>query len=102
MEIFAILRRRGPAFDVAEPVEGQPDWGPHAAFMLALAQDVILLLAGPLGDREGALLVVRARSADAAEALIAADPWTENGVLETERVARWDVRIGALPSVAGR
>ena len=94
MEIFAILRRRGPAFDPAEPVEGQPAWGPHAAFMMALAQEGLLLLAGPLGDREGALLIVRAGSAAEAEARIAADPWTENGVLETERVARWDVRIG--------
>ena len=97
MEIFAILRRRGPAFDPAAPVEGQPAWGPHAAFMMALAQEGFLLFAGPLGDREGALLVVRARSVDEAEARIAADPWTQNGVLETERVARWDVRIGALP-----
>jgi uncharacterized protein YciI len=96
MEIFAILRRRGPAFDAAEPVEGQPGWGPHAAFMMALAKEGFLLLAGPLGDREGALLVVRAGSADEAEARIAADPWTGNGVLETERVARWDVRIGSL------
>ena len=96
METFAILRRRGPCFDDAQPVEGQPGWGPHAAFMLALAQEGFLLLAGPLGDREGALLVVRAESADRAEARIAADPWTENGVLETERVAHWDVRIGGL------
>jgi uncharacterized protein YciI len=96
METFAILRRRGRAFDPAAPVEGQPAWGPHAAFMMGLAQEGFLLLAGPLGDREGALLVVRAGSADKAEARIAADPWTENGVLETERVARWDVRIGSL------
>jgi uncharacterized protein YciI len=96
MEVFAILRRRGPAFDPASPVEGQPAWGPHAAFMMALAQEGVLLLAGPLGDREGALLVVRAETAEQAEARIAADPWTGNGVLETERVAPWDVRIGTL------
>ncbi|HYN45844.1 MAG TPA: YciI family protein [Allosphingosinicella sp.] len=101
MEIFAILRRRGPAFDPAAPVEGQPAWGPHAEYMMALARDGVLLLAGPLGDREGALLIVRAESAAQAEARIAADPWTENCVLETERVARWDVRIGALPSAGG-
>ncbi|MEA3014915.1 MAG: uncharacterized protein QOD42_3460 [Sphingomonadales bacterium] len=101
MEIFAILRRRGPAFDPAAPVEGQPAWGPHADFMMALAREGMLLLAGPLGDREGALLIVRAVSESEAEARIAADPWTENGVLETERVARWEVRIGALPSAAG-
>ena len=101
MEIFAILRRRGPAFEPAEPVEGQPDWGPHAAFMLALAQEGVLLFAGPLGDREGALLIVRAETAEQAGTRIAADPWTENGVLETERVARWEVRIGALPSAGG-
>ncbi|HVQ08587.1 MAG TPA: YciI family protein [Allosphingosinicella sp.] len=96
METFAILRRRGPGFDPAAPVEGQPAWTPHAEFMMGLAKEGVLLLAGPLGDREGALLVVRAGSADEAEARIAADPWTENGVLETERVARWDVRIGSL------
>ena len=97
MEIFAILRRRGPAFDSAAPVEGQPAWGPHAEYMMALARDGVLLLAGPLGNREGALLIVRAESAEQAEARVAADPWTGNRVLETERVARWDVRIGKLP-----
>jgi uncharacterized protein YciI len=96
MQTFAIFRRRGPAFDPAQAVEGQAGWAPHAAFMLALAQEGFLLLAGPLGDREGALLVVRAESEAEAEKRIAADPWTHDQVLETERVARWDVRIGRL------
>ena len=97
METYFVLRGRGRGFDPAAPVEGQPDWDGHAACMMRLAKAGSLLFSGPFGDREGALLIFRAESADEVEAWVAEDPWTDNGVLVTERIATWDVRIGQLP-----
>ena len=99
MESYFVLRRRGPGFDPAAPVEGQPDWDGHAACMVRLAKAGNLLFSGPYGDRDGALLIFRAGSEAQVEALVAEDPWTGNGVLETEMLACWDVRIGQLPGV---
>ena len=99
MQTWFVLRRRGPGFDAAAPVEGQPDWDGHAACMIRLAKAGHLLFSGPFGDREGAMLVFRAASGAEVEAYVAEDPWTDNGVLVTERIAPWDVRIGRLPGV---
>lgn len=97
METWFVLRRRGPRFDPDAAVEGQPDWDGHAACMIRLAREGKLLFSGPFGDREGALLIFRAESEADVAAWVAEDPWTGNGVLVTERIAPWDVRIGTLP-----
>ena len=97
METWFVLRRRGPGFDPAAPVEGQPDWDGHAACMIRLAKTGVLLFSGPIGEREGALLIFRAENDAQVEAWVAEDPWTDSEVLVTERIARWDVRIGRLP-----
>jgi uncharacterized protein YciI len=97
MQTFFVLRRRGPGFDAEAPVEGQPDWDGHAACMIRLAREGALLFSGPYGDRDGALLSFRAGSETQVVALVTEDPWTANGVLETEMLACWDVRIGQLP-----
>jgi uncharacterized protein YciI len=99
METWFVLRRRGAGFDPGAPVEGQPDWDGHAACMIRLAKAGALLFSGPFGDREGALLIFRAEDQAQVEAWVAEDPWTNNEVLVTERIARWDVRIGQLPGV---
>ena len=97
MGIFFVLRRRGPGFDAEAPVEGQPGWDGHAACMVRLAKAGALLFSGPYGDREGALLIFRAESREQVEGWVDEDIWTANGVLVTERIAPWDVRIGSLP-----
>jgi uncharacterized protein YciI len=97
METYFVLRGRGPGFDRAAPVEGQPDWDAHAACMMRLAKAGALLFSGPFGDRDGALLIFRAENAAEVEAWVADDPWTDNGVLKTERIVPWQVRIGQLP-----
>jgi uncharacterized protein YciI len=96
MQTYFVLRRRGPGFDADAPVEGQPDWDGHAACMIRLAKAGALLFSGPFGEREGALLIFRAEREAQVEAYVAEDPWTEIGVLVTERIACWDVRIGSL------
>jgi uncharacterized protein YciI len=94
MTIYAVLRRPGPAFDSSRPIEEQQGWEPHAEFMMGLAAEGFVLMAGPLVG-EGALLVVCAESEEAVAARLAADPWTDLGLLGADRILRWDVRIGA-------
>jgi uncharacterized protein YciI len=100
METFAIWRRRGGDWREGRPIEEQPEWAGHAAFMMAGAADGFVVLAGPIDDT-GALIIVRAARREAAEARLADDPWTVSGLLATERIARWHLRIGTLPSVSG-
>ena len=96
MELYAIWRRRERGWKEGEPIEAQADWAEHAAFMMKGAADGIVKLAGPI-DEEGALIIVRAASVEGVEAWLAEDPWTASGILVTERIGRWTLRIGALP-----
>jgi uncharacterized protein YciI len=93
MTIYAVLRRPGPAFDPARPIDEQQAWPAHAAFMTGLAAEGLVLMAGPLVG-EGALLIVRAESEGEVAARLAQDPWAELDLLGVDRILRWDVRIG--------
>ena len=95
MELYAVWRRRSGDWREGEPIEAQPDWAEHAAFMMKGAADGKVLLAGPVDD-SGALIIVRAASREAVEAWLAGDIWTASGLLVTERIARWTLRIGSL------
>ena len=95
MELYAVWRRRDGGWKEGEPIEAQHEWAEHAAFMMQGVADGSVVLAGPIDDT-GALIVVRADSADVVEAWLAADPWTASGLLVTERIARWHLRIGSL------
>lgn len=95
-EVFAVLRSRGPAWDEAQPLEGQVGWAAHAAFMDDLFARGVVALAGPLEGTRDALLVVRAKSAAEIEERLAADPWTANGLLVLKQVSRWQLRLGTL------
>lgn len=100
MDLYAVWRRRDGDWEAGRPIEEQPQWAEHAAFMMAGAADGFVVLAGPIDDI-GALIIVRAASREAAEARLAGDPWTISGLLATERIARWHLRIGTLPSAGG-
>ncbi|MDQ2859465.1 MAG: YciI family protein [Pseudomonadota bacterium] len=94
--LFAVLRDYGPGVVSGQPLEAQPKWPAHARFMDDLKAEGAVLLAGPLGDAEDALLIMRAADAAEIERRLADDPWTANGVLVTRRIAPWTLRIGAL------
>ena len=95
MELYAIWRRREGGWKERAPIEAQADWAGHAAFMMKGEAEGRVLLAGPIDDT-GALIVVRATSPQDVEAWLADDPWTASGILVTERIARWTLRIGSL------
>ena len=95
-KLFAVVRRRGPAWQSGRPMEEQPDRRLHADFMNALAAEGFCRLAGPLEGSDEVLLAIRATDADALAARLADDPWSAQGLLETARIAPWDLRIGDL------
>ena len=97
--VFAVLRSRGPAWNDAQPLEGQQDWDGHAVFMDALFEAGFAALVGPLAGTRDALLIVRAESADEVHRRLAADPWTTNGLLVTTQVSPWHLRLGTLTSL---
>jgi len=70
-------------------------WPEHAGFMNALAAEGFVVLGGPLGDGEGeeVLLVIHADSEAALRARLAADPWTEAGLLQVARVEPWTILL---------
>jgi hypothetical protein len=94
--IFIVLRSRGPAWDDAEPLEGQTAWLEHAAFMDALFEERFAALVGPLDGTRDALLVLRATGESEIVDRLAADPWTMNGLLVTKQISPWQLRLGSL------
>jgi uncharacterized protein len=96
MQLFAVLRRRGAAWDASRPLEAQAGWAAHASFMDALADERFVLLGGPLEGTPDTLLVVRARTREEVAARLARDPWTTSGLLVVTRIDPWPLRLGSL------
>lgn len=94
--IFAVIRRWSGSWDSSKPIEGQSSWPAHANFMDHHYEAGKFLLVGPLADGPRVLIIVRANSAEDVERLLAADPWTQMGLLETESVDSWSLRLGSL------
>lgn len=96
LELFAVIRTRGPAWQPSLPLERQEDWAGHAAFMNALTKDGFVLLGGPLDGTPDVLLIIRARTPDEIMAWLAGDPWTSRDLLRVSRIAPWTLRLGSL------
>jgi uncharacterized protein YciI len=96
MRVFCVLRSRGPAWDDRKPLEDQIDWAGHAAFMDALHEEGFAVLVGPLEGTRDALLIVRASSESEIVNRLAADPWTNNGLLVTKQISPWQLRLGSV------
>ena len=93
--LYAVTLSHGPSWDQSKALEGQQAWDDHAAFMDALVDDAFVVLGGPLEGASGALLIIRARSADEIRQRLAADPWHQ-GLLRIASIVPWTIRLGAL------
>jgi uncharacterized protein YciI len=94
MARFAVIRVHGPAWDWSKPLREQDAWEPHAAFMSALKDEGFVVLAGPLGENTGrVLLIIDAATEADIEARLAQDPWVPMGLLELSSVERWNVLL---------
>jgi uncharacterized protein YciI len=94
--LFVVIRRYGPPYAPGLPLEEQQDWEAHRAFMNALEAEGFVRLGGPLEERKDVLLIFRATDKLEIERRLADDPWTKSGILSTERISRWNVRIGEV------
>ena len=97
MSYFAIIRDAGPGWTEGKGAFEQPGADEHASFMNALADEGIVLFAGPLaGSEHGrirALLIVNADNEAVIHDRLAADPWAQR--LVTTSVEPWNLFVGA-------
>jgi hypothetical protein len=96
VKIFAVTLTHGAAYHRGAPLEAQPDWTAHAAFMEALLADGFVALGGPLESTDDVLLIVRADTPVEIADRLGADPWHRQDLLRISRVAPWTIRLGTL------
>lgn len=99
MAYFAVTMVHGPSWDEAKAgltgIRQQEAFGEHATFMDRLVDDGFVVLGGPLGDGEEAMLIVDARDQAEVIARMAEDPWNPMGVLHVGEVRPWAIWLGA-------
>lgn len=81
----------GPAWDSSLGIREQRAWDAHAQFMDGLVEDGFVILGGPVGSGERALLLVEAADEGEVEARMAADPWAPMGLLRVGDVEPWSI-----------
>lgn len=90
MNVFALnYTYGGPAEILAEHRPA------HRAFLRELHERGVNLASGPLGD-DGALIVLRAGSAEEVERLIQDDPLVVHGAVTAHEIREWSVTIGSV------
>ncbi|MFJ9056530.1 MULTISPECIES: YciI family protein [unclassified Streptomyces] len=61
----------------------------HTDYLRALTDRGVLLLAGPLQDANGGLLVYEAEDRDHLQDILDAEPYVDGGIVGDVRVRRW-------------
>jgi uncharacterized protein YciI len=89
---LVVLRRSGPQYDLARPLEEQSGWLEHAAFMDGLVDAGVIVLGGPLADEYRTAHAVEAESEEAVRATLARDPWSETH-LQVDSIDPWTIRL---------
>ncbi len=99
MSLYAVIREAGPGWTNGKGAFGQPAANDHAAFMNTLADDGVVLFAGPLtGSEHGrirVLLIADAASEADIHRRLAEDPWAAALRLVTVSVEPWILLVGA-------
>ena len=89
---FVVMRRSGPQWDPAQPLEGQRGWEAHAAFMDGLVESGFVVLGGPLADEHRVVLAIEAASEDDVRNTLARDPW-DGTHLVIDSIDGWTIRL---------
>ena len=63
----------------------------HREYARELFERGAIRMSGPLAGDRGAIIVYEARDEEAARALIAADPYTREGVVDEVSLREWNV-----------
>ena len=100
MSLFAVNREAGPAWADGQGAFDQPGVGDHAAFMNGLADERVILFAGPLAGTESGrirvLVIADANNEAEVRQRLAADPWELANRITTTTIEAWTLLVGAL------
>ncbi|XVV15373.1 YciI family protein [Actinoplanes sp. CA-131856] len=66
----------------------------HLEHLAKLQASGSLLLAGPLADLSGGIIVLVADDLEAARALVEQDPYTQHGVTKDRELKEWKITVG--------
>ena len=98
MSYFVVTRAAGPSWTDGKGAFEQPDVVEHSAYMNTLAEDGLLLYAGPLGGSEfgriRVLLIADGGSEGDIRDRLADDPWERTGRVVSSSVEPWNVIVG--------
>ena len=101
MSLFAVHREAGLNWVDGKRALDQPGVADHATFMNDLADDGLLLFAGPLaGTENGRIRVLLIADADSEAQItqrLAADPWELTQRITTTSIEPWTLFAGAIP-----
>jgi len=89
---FFVLEYRYADLDARARV--RPD---HLAYVQSLHQEGRVVLAGPVGDGSGAMMVLQVASEEEARNVVNGDPYTTAGVGVDHVLRPWDVVVPARP-----
>jgi uncharacterized protein YciI len=99
MSYFVVSRDAGPSWIDGTGAFEQPAVNEHAAYMNALANQGVILFAGPVAgseqERIRVLLIADAGSESEIRHRLADDPWERTGRIVTSTVQPWNVIVGA-------
>jgi uncharacterized protein YciI len=87
-----VVRRSGPQWDPAKPLEQQSGWDAHAAFMDDVLDRGFIVLGGPLSDEVRVVHAIEAESEDAVRATLATDPWSGSHLV-IDSIEPWTIRL---------
>jgi uncharacterized protein YciI len=90
--LFLVDRPHGTEWIAGRGPREQPLWDEHARFMDAVFDAGVIVLAGPLADGSGAVLVMEATDEREVRRLLARDPWiVDADILGVGEVREWDI-----------
>jgi len=99
MSYYAVIRNAGPAWTDGKGAFEQPGASDHAAFMNTLANEGLILFAGPVAGSEHGrirvLLIAEAPSEADINRRLADDPWELAQRVVTTTIEPWNLLVGA-------
>ena len=95
--VFVAIARPGPNWVPGKSPQGQPGFDEHVAFLASLRDKGALLAAGPFGDQQGGMALLRAGFLAEAKSMIEHGAFAEAGVIEWE-VRAWMTDLSGLAS----
>jgi uncharacterized protein YciI len=99
MTLYAVTREAGRTWIDGKGAFDQPGVTDHSEFMNRLADEGIVVFAGPLAgtehDRIRVLLIAEAASGTDVRRRLADDPWEATDQITTTSVQPWNLLVGA-------